>query len=483
MSNPLPIQTTMKHKSATRRNIACWLFWLLSLGYLVPAHALGIHVQMLQKRVQKMTIPGGSLSNALSIIEDKAAVSLAYDENVIGSYHVDKTLFTETTVGEVLTHMFHKFPQLHFEEKYNTIVIFPNQQYSRIDSTQLSVNGRVKDEQGQGLTGVTIIVKGTNIGIISDSKGEFSITVPNEKSVLIFSFIGYHSEEAMVGLHTTMDVTLLNDINSLMEVVVVGYGIQRRDEVVGAIASVPVKNISSRNYNSAVEVLQGTVPGISVINNGGDPTAQPSIHIRGIGSINGESPLLVVDGVPFTGSFNSINPNDIESINVLKDASAAIYGARASGGVVLITTKKGLSGKYNVALSYQQGFQQVAKKLHTLNAAEFADVVNKVRSEANLSSDPAFDPAIFPDARITKTSWMDEIFQTGKIYMINASISGGTEKNSFFLSGGYRKNEGILLNTYSNRVTARLNSTHQLLKQLKFGENISYSVNPSPCGW
>jgi TonB-dependent starch-binding outer membrane protein SusC len=340
------------------------------------------------------------------------------------------------------------------------------------------VKGRVSDlKTAEPLPGVSILVKGTTTGTATDANGDYSIQVPDLNSVLVFSYISYTTEEVAINGRSTIDLGLAPDIQSLGEVVVVGYGTQNRNEVVGAISSVPTKDIRSRNYNTSAEVLQGTVPGVTVINNGGDPTAQPTINIRGIGSINSESPLLVVDGVVFNGSISSIDPQDIESMSVLKDASAAIYGARASGGVILITTKKGVSGKMRVSAQYQQGFQQVAKKLEALNAAEFADVVNFVRQDAGLSADPAFNPATFPDARTTKTVWMDEIFRSGKIYNVSASVSGGSEKSNFFLSGGYRKNEGVLLNTFAERFTARLNSSHQLHKRVVLGENLSFSLN------
>ncbi|MDJ1479450.1 TonB-dependent receptor [Cytophagaceae bacterium YF14B1] len=463
----------MKHPFRIRQCLAC-LSFILTICCIQISSATTPKMVMLQKKIKKMVIPEGTLANALDLIEDKAAVNLAYDENAILSYQVQKTTFNETTVGDVLTNMLHRFPQLRFEEKYNTIVIFPNTTYAEARAKDITVTGTVKDDQNQPLAGVTVIVKGTNIGSISNAEGKYTISVPSQDATLVFSFIGYVSEEVAIGSRTSVDVTLVNDVKSLMEVVVVGYGTQKKAEVTGAVSSISTKEISSRNYNSAAEVLQGTVPGVTIMNNGGDPTSQPSINIRGIGSINGESPLIIVDGSIFMGPFNSINPNDIESLSVLKDASAAIYGARASGGVILITTKKGLSNKYTVTVNYQQGVQQVAKKLSALNSAERADIVNQIRSNEGLDADPAF--TTFPDARITKTNWMNEIFQTGKIYNVNAGISGGNEKSTFFLSGGYRKNEGILLNTFSDRFTARLNSSHQLHKKVKIGENLSYSL-------
>lgn len=350
-----------------------------------------------------------------------------------------------------------------------------------MSALQTAVSGTVTDHQGIPLPGVTVRVKGTSNGTATDFNGNYTLPAP-ENSTLVFSFVGFVTKEVVVGNQQQIDIALTEDVSALEEVVVVGYGTRSRDELVGAVSTVPMEEIASRNYNNTAEVLQGTVPGVTVINDGGSPTSSPTFKIRGMGSINDESPMLVVDGVVFHGSINSINPKDIENISVLKDASAAIYGARASGGVIIITTKKGQEGDPKFSINYQQGFQEVGKKLHALNAAEFADVVNKVRQDGNLSPDPAFDPSIFPDARTTKTVWMDEIFQTGEVNDLTASISGGSDKSSFFISGGYRRHEGVLLNTYSDRLSTRINSSFKLSDNLTIGENFSYSLSNGRSG-
>lgn len=355
----------------------------------------------------------------------------------------------------------------------------------RLEKTtfQTRVTGRVTDQEtGEALAGATVAIKGTSTGVTTGTDGRYTLQIPDGEVTLVVSYVGYTSIEIALKSQTSLDIALTPASKQLTEMVVVGYGAQQKKEVLGAVATIPTKEISSRNYNNASEVLQGTVAGVTVVNEGGDPTASPTIKIRGIGSLNDESPLLVVDGVIFPGTFSSINPNDIQSVSVLKDASAAIYGARASAGVILVTTKKGASGQVKVNLNYQQGFQQVARKLKPLNAADFADAMNTATDNAGLPRIPAFDATINPDSRVTKTNWMDELFQSGKIYNIDASVSGGTEKSNFFFSGGYRKNEGILINTFSDRYTFRLNSSHQIAKGVKIGENFSYTVNNGQTG-
>jgi TonB-linked SusC/RagA family outer membrane protein len=341
---------------------------------------------------------------------------------------------------------------------------------------KIRVTGVVStSDTGEMLPGVNVLLKGSDRGTTTDADGTYSIDVDDESSVLVFSFIGFTTTEVIVGTQTKIDVKLPPDAVELQDIVVVGYGSVKKSEVLGAVSSPSLKEASSRNYNTAGELLQGTVPGVTVTNNGGDPTGSPSIRIRGVGSLNDENPLIILDGVIYAGALSTISPNEIESISVLKDAaSAAIYGARASGGVILITTKSGKSDKFNIEVNYQLGVQQVGKKLKALNATERADAANIATDNAGQTRIPAFDAALNPDSRITKTDWMDEIFQTGAIENLDVSLGGGNKVSTFFISGGYRKNEGILLNTQAKRYTARINSSHEIFKGVRLGENISY---------
>lgn len=346
-----------------------------------------------------------------------------------------------------------------------------------------TITGQVIDsETNEGLPGASILIKGTTQGTTTDANGKYTLIVPDD-AVLVVSFIGYLTQEITVGTATTINISMKPDVTRLSDVVVVGYGIMKKSEVLGSVGSVSIKESGSRTYNNAGEMLQGTVAGVTVLNNGGDPTASPNINIRGIGSINGEEPLIILDGVIYAGSLATINPDDIATISVLKDAaSAAIYGARASGGVILITSKQGKTDQVKVDINFQQGVQQVAKKLKPLDAAGQADAINTATDNAGLPRIPAFNVALEPTARTTKTRWMDEIFQTGKITNLAVSLSGGSKRSKFFMSGSYRRNEGILLNTFANRYTAKINSTHQLYPNLTIGENVSFSLNDGQTG-
>jgi TonB-linked SusC/RagA family outer membrane protein len=430
--------------------------------------------QMLQKKVTKIVIPEGSLSYALRILEGKTPVKLAYDENAVRSFHVKKVVYSQVTVGEILTDLLGNIPELHFEEKYNTVIIFPESPMVNRED-EIRISGRITTAEGEPLVGATVLIKGTNLGTSTDAEGRYVLNVPNEKSVIVVSYLGYITQEVTVGTQTTLDFKLMADLQSLSEVVVVGYGTQKKSEITGAVSQANLANLNSRSLGSAVEALQGTVPGVTVLNEGGDPTSTPRINIRGLGGINGESPLIILDGVIYSGSLAGINPNDIESISVLKDASAAIYGARAAGGVVLITSKKGKSGEMQVSLDAKFGFQSAWKKLEPLDATGFAEVSNLAADNAGLPRKAVFNAGTYPDGQITRTHWMDEIFRKGKIQDYNVNIRGGGEKSTFFSSFGYRKNEGILLNTASERYNFRLNSDHKIKPWLTFGENLLFT--------
>lgn len=349
-------------------------------------------------------------------------------------------------------------------------VILNNATFNRPDRI---VTGSVKDSTGLSLPGVSVKVLGTQIGTITDANGAFRIEV-GAGSVLSFSMIGYRTKEVSVGDSQVISVVLSEERSMLADVVVVGYGTQKKETLTGAVSIVSLDKLDSRSLNSVGEVLAGKSPGVIVTNEGGDPTSTPRINIRGAGGINGESVLYVIDGSIFSGT-PQLNPNDIESISVLKDAAAAIYGARASGGVVLITTKKGKSGKMQISFDAKVGQQSAWRKLESLNAEQRAQVAATAAKNGGTAVLPAFDLTKYPDGQITRTNWMDEVFRDALLQDYNAAINGGSEKSNFYMSFNYRNAQGIVLNTKTQRYNFRINSEHQLTSWLKVGENLSYS--------
>ncbi len=343
-----------------------------------------------------------------------------------------------------------------------------NKQSANIELQQIEVSGIISDDTGQPLPGATIIVKGTSTGATTDFDGKYTLAVENEDAIIVVSYIGFTTQEIFVKGQTEINVQLVANASELDEIVLVGYGSVVKKDLTGAVAT--VDNIGERPVTTTEEALQGSVSGVTVVSDGGDPTGAPSIKIRGIGTFNEESPLWVVDGVPYYGG--PINPFDIASITVLKDASSqAIYGVKAAGGVILVTTKKGKNGKLSFDFNHYTGFQNV-KKPKALSAADrykYLDI-------ATNNDDPTF--VLPPESsynQVTRTNWIDEIFRTGITQNYDIGARGGNEKYKFSTSLGYNKKEGTLINTEATRLTFRLNSEFKVNDKLKIGENVSFT--------
>jgi TonB-linked SusC/RagA family outer membrane protein len=466
-----------KHSLFTTRIRTVFLAGLALLVLASTAFALPTNAQALQKILQRFQVQQGSLSAALQQLESAARINLAYDENALKKIQVRANTYQQKPVISILQDLLGQ-SSLKFEEKYNTVLIYDSASSASSHSLQqvdekVTLTGTVYDKNGP-LIGATVLIKGTTVGTGTDATGHFKLTVTaSDHLVLVVSMIGYKTQEIVAGNQRNFQIVLSDNSLDLNQLVVVGYGTQRKATVSGAVADVQLDKLSSRSLNDVAEALQGKAPGITVQNNGGDPTSTPKVYIRGMGGINGEEPLYVVDGSIYTGG--PLNPNDIESINVLKDASAAIYGARASGGVILITTKKGKEGVATISVDAKTGWQFAAKKLDVLNAKQFADVENAAYDAAGNARADAFNKDIYPDGQITRTNWQDEIFRTGKIQDYNIGVKGGTEKSRYYMGFGYRRNEGILLNTDASRYSFRMNSDAQIKPWLKIGENLSYT--------
>ncbi|MFD2934241.1 SusC/RagA family TonB-linked outer membrane protein [Spirosoma flavum] len=347
------------------------------------------------------------------------------------------------------------------------------------------VSGLVLDEKGSPLTGVNIQIRGTTRGTTSDARGAYRIEVPNGSTILVFSYIGYKKQEITVNNQSVINVSMESDAGSLEEVVVVGYGTQKRSSLTGAVSSVTPKDLTALPVPNVTSALQGRVPGVSVVNNGG-PGSTPIVQIRGVGSINYASgPLYVIDGVP-TGDLNSFNTNDIESLEVLKDASsAAIYGSRASNGVILITTKKGSrDGKVRITVDTYTGTQSAWNKVDVLNRDQYVQYATTLTTNAGIPvpsrlsnlNTPIYAGATQTFAQ-TETNWQNELFQKASISQHQISLSGGGAVSRFFASASYFKQNGIMKGTDFERGSLRLNSDHQVTKFLSFGQTLTGSFS------
>ncbi|CAG5072613.1 TonB-dependent receptor P3 [Dyadobacter sp. CECT 9623] len=349
------------------------------------------------------------------------------------------------------------------------------------------VAGKVTADNGEALPGVNVTLKGSSVGTTTDTKGEFSLSVPSPSSVLVFSFIGYAKQEVEVGTKTRIDIRLTAEDQALEEMVVIGYGSQKKSSLTGAVSSVSPKELTALPVVSAEQALQGRVPGVRVVNNG-SPGQTPVVRIRGIGSINYASgPLYVIDGIP-AGDLNNLDPKDIESLEVLKDASsAAIYGSRASNGVIIITTKKGSKdGKLHVNLDTYVGTQSAWKKLDVLNTDQYKQYATALLGNAGIAmpgrltdlNQPIYAGATQTFAQ-TNTNWQDVMFRNAPIQQHQISVSGGNAVSRFFTSAGYFDQEGILIGTNYKRANVRLNSDHQVAKFLNIGQTLTVSYDRS----
>lgn len=376
---------------------------------------------------------------------------------------------------------------------------------------QRTVTGKVTDSMNESLPGAAVLLKGTSSGTVTDMDGNYSIEVPNDQAVLVFSFIGYTNVEETVGTRSTIDVIMEEGVSALDEVVVTGYGSQSRREITGAVTSVDSEKLLSIPATTFAQQLQGRAAGVTIVNDA-TPGGGATVRIRGFGTINNNDPLYVIDGVP-TQNQGNLNPNDIESIQILKDASAAsIYGSRAANGVIIITTKRGTVGKPTISFDAYYGTQEAATAPDPLNAEELGRYlylanVNAGRTPSHgqytfgpngevtipdyvfpsggMEGDPGVDPSlyalepgnIYPITRSADTNWWNETTRTAPIQSYQVSASGGTENGRYALSLNYFNQEGIVNDIGYDRYSVRANTEFKVLNnRLTIGENLSVTV-------
>ncbi len=364
-------------------------------------------------------------------------------------------------------------------------MVLSQKDYTEETNTMLqprTITGTIVDSGGEPLIGVTISVKGTSVGTITDAAGNYSLSDVPEDATLVFSYIGMTTQEIVIGNQTTINIILEADAIGLEEVIVTGYGSQRKSDVTGAIFSIKTENLQDMPNTNILQSLQGTVPGLIVLNSNSVPGASPEIRIRGENSLSASNnPLIILDGITFLGNLDEISPNDIESATVLKDASAAsIYGARAANGVILITTKKGKKGKAQINYRGYVGVQSPEKHLDVMNGDEYFEY--RVETEKNRGNVTDFSPeAILNSAELpqyyagTEIDWQDYAMRTGVQHEHNLSISGGTDKTTYYTSFNYLDQEGIMEYTGMKRISLRSNIDHEINNWLKAGVNTQLS--------
>ena len=459
----------------------------LASGYLAYAQKVTINLQNVK------------LEKVFDAITKQTGLSVAYSRPTVNPDQNVSIIATNEELSDVLKRLF-AGTNVAFEIGEEKIYLKDGKTSSN-GSQQVktkNVSGVIVDTNGEPVIGASVLVKGTTNGTITDMDGKFTINDVPENSTL--SYIGYKTLTLKATDKNLSRLVLHEDTEVLDEVVVVGYGVQRKRDVSTAVSSVKAEALANNPASDFRQALVGKMPGVQVTTPSGDPEGSVSIRVRGISTVNaGSDPLYIVDGVPMERGFANMNTNDIESIEVLKDASAAaIYGSRGSNGVVLITTKRGTSEKLTVQYDGYYGIQNVSKKLPMMNAYQFAEFARDGHNNAYLAEVPGASPddpnsvrpqsyhqipaELFPylegQPGLTDTDWQDAIFRTANTTGHNISLSGKTNSVNYFVSGNYMNKEGIIINSDFKKYSMRMNIDGKY-KRLKFGVNFAPSYSTS----
>lgn len=345
---------------------------------------------------------------------------------------------------------------------------------------QLKVSGTVTDQKGETVIGATVKVKGgdAKAAAITDLDGRYAVSAPADATLQV-SYIGYATQEVAINGRTTVDVVMMEDNETLDELVVIGYGTMKKSDLTGAVASLGSKDINNSSVNNIGQAIQGKISGVQIVD-AGKPGDNVSVKIRGLGSINNCDPLVVIDGVPTDLGLNAINMADVDRLDVLKDASAtAIYGSRGANGVVMITTKRGTAGKSTLSVSANVSIQNATNVPTLLNASQYAALNNDMMLNSGNTPNPEFaDPAALGSG----TDWLDELFRTGIMQNYTVSYSGGNDKSHYYISGGFLDQSGIVESVGYRRFTFQANTDAQVTKWLKFSNNLTFSADEKKQG-
>jgi TonB-dependent starch-binding outer membrane protein SusC len=431
-----------------------------------------------QKARFDLDIKDQSVRDILKTIEDESEFRFFYNDEFTD---LDKKLtfsLTDKSIDDLMSVVLDKTEVSYKVLDNNFIVITPKSLLQ-----QGTVKGTVTDENGNPMPGVNVQLEGSTIGVISDIKGKYAIDVPNGNAVITFSFIGYTTQKITVGNHSTIDIKLAPDITKLDEVVVVGYGTQKKADITGSVSLVTSKDMEKTAVVDPMQALQGKAAGVNIVSNSGQPGSGYSIQIRGIQSINaGVNPTYVIDGV-ISDNISNINTNDIESISVLKDgASSSIYGTRAANGIVLITTKRGSANEApEITFNTYTGIQTASnRKLTLLSSDEWIKLDNE--SYVNAGQARPYtdaDLAKYKDSngKYRNTDWLGVIMKNGVIKYYDLSVKGGSEKSNYFTSVNYLDQEGRIISQKANKLNIRFNSDHKINKFIEFGNTMNLYAN------
>jgi TonB-linked SusC/RagA family outer membrane protein len=465
------------------RRVSCMLFKIFRVMKLVLILLITTIIQVnaaSYAQTVSLNLKNASLREVMDELRQQTGYHFLYKMQMLDETRKVSLSVNNEPLAQVLEKCFADQP-VTYTINQNTVVL--RKRITVNDQAQaVKITGTVTDEKGLPLPGVSVKVKGTTSGIITDGNGKYAITVNDNKAVLEFTFLGFTKQEININGRTEINVKLLEAQTALNEVVVIGYGTVKRSDLTGAVASVKGSDIKAQGVSDVTKALQGKMPGVTIEAAGGDPGSGTRILIRGVGTLGNSAPLYIVDGVQ-VASINNLNQTDIESIDVLKDASAAaIYGSRAANGVVLVTTKSGKSGAPMVQFTSNVGQQKIAHKIDVLNAQEWANVSNAAHDNAGL---PRLDIAKNPNQLGSGTDWQDAIYRNALVQQYNMIVSGGNESSKYSVSGGYNDQQGIVDVTGYKRYNLRV-KTETTKGRLKFGETVLLSREKfitMPGGW
>lgn len=447
--------------------------YLLLLGLVL----MSFTVQSKRTDLISVKKSSSSIRTILSEIEKSTSYHFLYNDKLVDTDQIISVDVKEKSIADALDNIFEKSNIKYTILEDQIILSVSETKETKQDSR--TIKGIVKDESGLSLTGVSVAVKGTTNGSVTDIDGNFSIDNVSANSVLIFRYIGFVTQEINVSNQSMLNIVLKEDTKMLQEVVVLGYGMaSRKADLSASIGTLEnIDQLKNRPVSKAEDLLQGQIAGVTVSKNGGDPTSASSVVIRGKGSRSGESPLWVVDGVPGA----PVNFNDIESIVVLKDAaSAAIYGAYSgSAGVILVTTKQAAAGKPKISYEGTYSISQATNLPQSLTIEEQRRVREQALAATGNSLPDGWDPVKNPYIGQTRTDWIDAIFRNSLSQRHSVVVSGGTEDFANRLSLQYNDDQGVLLNTYNQNITLRYNALFKISKNIKIREDLYWENTKS----
>ena len=459
------------------------------MGSILLAHNDGFAQKSIEDVFVGINVDEKKLITIFNLIESKTDFEFVYKVQDIRGEKKITLHFANESLGNILRDISRQ-SNLNFKRINNRITVKKGERGSlrvkeEIVQEDIEISGVVTDENGDGLPGAAVLVSGTTEGTITDASGAFKLQAP-ENATLVFSFLGYQTQQIEVGGRAVINVTMILDFSELEEIVVVGYGTQKKSDVTGSVVSVPKERLENLPVTDLSQAIQGTTAGLNITQGSSVPGSTGGLQVRGLNSINaGTEPFIVVDGVPFFGTLNDIGIRDVASIEILKDASAvAIYGTRGSNGVILITTKRGSSEKPTITYNVYTGVENLVNTFGPADAdsylVKYADFLEQSGLPQNQILPNDFEVDNY-NAGIT-TDWMDVVTQTGNIQEHNLSLRGGTEKSSYFISGAYLNQKGVLRGYEFKKVNLRANFDLEVTDYLKIGVSSFFANNNTDGG-